>query len=400
MTFRTAINRLKEKGESPSILANLVMCAGAAKDEDIATLARLLAESGRTNAFRFGTCDVASTGGPSSLSTVLCPIILRASGHIVPKIGVEGRPAGAVDVLATIPGYRVALNQLEFEEILSTSGFCHAIAGRDLAPLDGKLFALRKEVGAVDVPALVIASLLSKKLAVGLEQVVLDVRVWEHGNFGRTRKEAHELALQYCRVAELLGIRAICVLTDATRPYQPYIGRGETLLAIDRALYGEPDMWLQRHVELCFRIASLPMAETSIGTGRRNVRDVFEMHLVAQGTSLDAYHRRLARLAAHPRVTVRAKQSGYLGVDMNSIRTTLVDCQHKAETKDYYPDPIGVRLLVEPGTYVESGTPIAIIRYSELRYLEDTSVALNDAFARLDAPQALQWKEEIVRVQS
>ena len=157
---------------------------GDLDDAGIAALARSLAASGETlesNTDR--TADVASTGGPSSLSTLLCPLFLRAFGWIVPKLGVPGRPAGGLDVLSRIPGYRVDLSAAEVACVLRDCGYAHFVAGERIAPLDARLFTLRQQTGAQTIPALVIASLLSKKIAVGVRTVGLDVRVAMHGNF-------------------------------------------------------------------------------------------------------------------------------------------------------------------------------------------------------------------------
>lgn len=341
--------------------------AADADDESIAHLAWVLAESGTVAGLRYGSCDVASTGGPSSLTTLLSPLFLRELGHVVPKVGVPGRPAGAVDVLATIPGYRINFGHAEFASRLDQAGFCHALAGDDLAPLDGELFALRKQFHAVAVAPLVVASLLSKKLAVGLEHVVLDVRVWAHGNFGRDRPEARELAARFCRVADLAGVRATCVLTDAVRPYQPFIGRGESVMALHVALYGDAERWLRDHVELCRRIAAeaSDRATSMMSTGRDKLRGIFETHLEAQGSSKEAFLVRAATVASEATTDVHSAADGFLVPDLRAIRSILVDLQARASGKDGrgYADPAGLRLLVNPETYVRRGDPIARVRH-------------------------------------
>lgn len=168
--------------------AELVLAArdGAPTEDDLAHLATHLARSGESLQAPDSThaADIPSTGGPSSLSTLLCPLYLRSMGYVVPKIGVPGRPAGGVDVLAQIPGYRADLTSLEAEKLLRETGYVHLLAADSFAPLDAHLFFLRKRLGAVNVPSLAVASLLSKKLVAGVSVVGLDVRVAPHGNFG------------------------------------------------------------------------------------------------------------------------------------------------------------------------------------------------------------------------
>ncbi|MEL6306332.1 MAG: hypothetical protein AAFQ20_16320, partial [Bacteroidota bacterium] len=154
------------------------------KDEEVLYLATVLAKSGRQlkipNALT--AADIPSTGGPSSLSTLICPLILRELGFLVPKLGVPGRPAGAIDILYQIPGYKVDFNSDELNECLKKNGYCHFLAGDNFTPADAKFFQYRAKVNATSVPPLVIASILSKKIAVGLKLTGLDIRVSKSGN--------------------------------------------------------------------------------------------------------------------------------------------------------------------------------------------------------------------------
>lgn len=117
-------------------------------DEDIAKLAESLAASGERFQALERSADLASTGGPGSLSTLWAPAILAASGYKVPKLGVPGRPAGGVDVLAQVPGYRVNLNRIEAKAVLDDCGYVHLLAGNHFAPADAAMFAYRQRVGA------------------------------------------------------------------------------------------------------------------------------------------------------------------------------------------------------------------------------------------------------------
>ncbi len=363
--FRVATDELRVRGADPDTMRAVIEHASDADDDSIARLARVLAESGRVASSRPSSCDVASTGGPSSLTTLLSPLFLRELGYVVPKVGVPGRPAGAIDVLATIPGYRISFSNAEFSTKLDEAGFCHALAADDLAPLDGRLFALRKQLGAIAVAPLVIASLVSKKIAVGLEHVVLDVRVWAHGNFGKDRAEACERSARFCRVADIVGVRATCVVTDASRPYQSYIGRGESLLALHAALYGEPEPWLLDHIALCRCVAVGSKETPSRRYSFEALRTLFESHLRAQGSSAAAFLTRVDNVMTEATTELYSPNGGFLAPDMRAIRSILVDLQGRAlgEGGGDYPDPAGIRLLVSPDMYVHRGDPIAIVRH-------------------------------------
>ena len=159
--------------------------SGAWGGDEMRRLAVALAESGTRLVLPEGrtTADVASTGGPASLSTLLCPLYLRDLGFVVPKLGVPGRPAGGIDVLAQVPGYQVELDATEMFRVLDRCGYAHFLAGPEFAPLDAALFRYRQKAGAQNVTALAVASILAKKIACGLNLAGLDVRVAPHGEF-------------------------------------------------------------------------------------------------------------------------------------------------------------------------------------------------------------------------
>jgi thymidine phosphorylase len=234
-------------------------------DEKVAVrLARILAASGLSISYDDELCaDVASTGGPSSLSTLLCPLFLRSGGVVVPKLGVPGRPAGGIDCLAQIKGYKTTLDAEDVIRVLRSGGYAHFVADGQLAPLDGRLFRIRQSSNAQSVPTLVVASLLSKKLAVGVRRAGLDVRVAPHGNFGESWGVARSNATLFLRAAEQLGIRAFPVLTDGRYPYQPYLGRRECLVALADIFADRCDDWLRTHLDMCRTLATICVVDTS-----------------------------------------------------------------------------------------------------------------------------------------
>ena len=395
-SFRDAAMALRSSSGALPAATSLIRYAPTATDDDIAHLADILAASGHVTDTRHGTCDIASTGGPTSLSTLLCPLMLRACGHVVPKVSVPGRPAGAIDVLGTIPGFRTQLTHLQFQAILDKTGFCHILAQNDIAPLDGLLFSLRKRLNAVDVVPLAIASLLAKKLAVGLQTVLLDVRVWDSGNFGHCYDAARQNAIRFCRVAKILGIRAKCVLTDASRPYQPFLGRGESLLALDQILYGAPDQWLQGHADDCFRMARLTIASPMPHPHPVVLRTIFQSLLTAQHSSYTRFRARINNLLSMPTAILHSPAPGYLAINLQHARHVLVANQLVDQHTTRFPDPIGIRILAAPDSRIPPGTPIVAVRHAAIQNPEAMLQALRPAFSILPEPPLPLLPMEIV----
>lgn len=352
-------------------LVNIVHAASsdALSDDDIAELAVRLAESGWTLPRDESAADVASSGGISSILTLLCPLQLRVHGLRVAKLGVAGRPAGGIDVLQTIPGFNAHLTIQQVTRALSSSGYVHLLADDHWAPLDARLFAYRQATGSQAVPALVIASLLAKKLATGTVAAGLEVRVAAHGNFGENFAAARRHAGRYLRVAKLLDLRPTCVLTDASQPYQPFIGRGESLLALWQVITGAADTWLAGHARICEQIAAAVAANAHpAGTGAAmSLREAQTALLQAHGASWEAFEWRAVAVRAAPRRDLVARQEGFVSYDLSAMRTVLVGRQRDepSPSSGAPPDPAGVVLHAQPGQYVRAGEPVASLRAPE-----------------------------------
>lgn len=338
-------------------------------DEEIAYLALCLARSGRI----ISACkekriraDIASTGGPASLTTLLCPLFLRAFDFIVPKLGVPGRPAGGIDVLAQIAGYQYHLDEPKLYDILLDTGYAHFLGSDRYAPLDSILFNFRKSHGALDIPSLVIASILSKKIALGVQVVGLDIRVALHGNFGSSIQTARENAKRFCHVAQLMGCKATCFLTNNQIPSQPFIGRGEALLALSNIFSDHIPGWLQEHVDMCFAMALSLVNEIKQRPSPNELLSIFSANLQAQGTSLEVFNQLVDKIKKEHRYQIYAIDDGFVYVDLHRIRDVIIKFQAQAANENNpFPDPCGVILEKPPGRYVSRGELIASIRISE-----------------------------------
>ncbi|MET0118931.1 MAG: hypothetical protein ABW090_16025 [Sedimenticola sp.] len=344
--------------------------------EVAAYIARNLAESGEVlSASGDLVGDVASTGGPSSLSTIISPLFLRASGAVVPKLGVPGRPAGGIDSLAQIPNYRTTLLAREVYRVLGESGYAHFLAGGEFAPRDGKMFRLRQETGAQAVPGLVAASLLAKKLAVGVKYAGLDVRVSSYANFGTDWASAEENARMFVKTAMLLGIEASPVLTDAKYPYQPYLGRSESLVALDDFFDGRASSWLEDHCMTCRTLALACIPEEYrarvVHVSFDDLRSHFNQNLLAQGADPEGFKAVVQSTRRDHQIEITADHAGFCYYSVQNIRDVMVRWQKQyVSEKGHFPDPIGLIFLHRPGTWVEKGEPLATLRAPKKRVAE------------------------------
>jgi len=165
------------------------------------------------------TVDKHSSGGVGDKMSFLVAPLAAACGVAVPMISGRalGHTGGTLDKLEAIPGYRTALTLAEFEAVIAKCGASIIGQTDELAPADRKLYALRDRTGTVENPGLICASILSKKLAAGLDGLVLDVKTGS-GAFLRKQEDAEFLAALMVATAEAAGTRTVALLTDMSQP--------------------------------------------------------------------------------------------------------------------------------------------------------------------------------------
>ncbi|MEO6733164.1 MAG: hypothetical protein ABIN01_18205 [Ferruginibacter sp.] len=339
-------------------------------DEQIAELATILAESGDTLNFENNilAADIPSTGGLGSLSTILTPLVLTELDFIVPKLGIAGRPAGGIDVLFQIPNYKIHFSRKEVLACLEMSKYCHFLVGNNYAPLDSVLFKYRSNVKAKAVPALVIASILSKKIAAGLKVTGLDVRVSSFGNFGITWNEAIQNARQFITVANMINIKAVCYLNNFNVLQQPYIGRGESLLAVHNIFNDVNEPWLTNHLYRCIEMAiELDVKGNLVSNIPLKVlKKNFEYNLIAQGSSMDNFYKKVEEVEKEHIHSIVSQTSGFLKINLFLLRELLVNYQKIQESPtDLFPDPCGIIFKKKSQDYVQKGEIILTYRIIE-----------------------------------
>ncbi len=163
--------------------------------------------------------DKHSSGGVGDKTSFLVAPLAAACGVAVPMISGRalGHTGGTLDKLEAIPGYRTALTLAEFEAVLAKCGASIIGQTDELAPADRKLYALRDRTGTVENPGLICASILSKKLAAGLDALVLDVKTGSGAFLGKV-EDCEFLAALMVATADAAGTRTVALLTDMGQP--------------------------------------------------------------------------------------------------------------------------------------------------------------------------------------
>jgi len=195
---------------------------------ELAALTQAMRYSGETldtSSLNTFTVDKHSTGGVGDKTSLLIAPIVAAAGLKDPMISGRslGHTGGTLDKLETIPGFRTQLALLEFLAILQKCGFAMAGQTPTLVPADRILYALRDHTGTVESPYLITASIMSKKLAAGLNALVLDVKTGSGAFISRTA-DAQLLARLMVETGERAGTRTVALLTSMDQPLGRFVG--------------------------------------------------------------------------------------------------------------------------------------------------------------------------------
>ncbi|MFV0408989.1 MAG: thymidine phosphorylase [Paracoccus sp. (in: a-proteobacteria)] len=253
--------------------------------------------------------DKHSTGGVGDAVSLILVPILAACGCFVPMISGRGlgHTGGTLDKLEAIPGLRTDLDEGEFRQAVEQTGCAIVAASGDLAPADRRLYAIRDEAAAVESIDLITASILSKKLAAGLDALVLDVKAGS-GAFMGGAQAARDLAGSLVETANAAGCRTLALITDMDQPLARAAGNGLEVAAATECLRGEAsalrDLTLALSAEALRLTGDMDAprrAAEALDSGR--AAEVFARMVAAQGGPRDLMERSGAHLP--PAATIR-----------------------------------------------------------------------------------------------
>lgn len=359
-------------------LAMAIWFSGMSRDETVA-LTLAMRDSGETLDWSHvgrPIVDKHSTGGVGdNVSLMLAPIV-AACGLAVPMISGRGlgHTGGTLDKLESIPGYDIQPSAAVFRRTVDEIG-C-AIIGQtaNLAPADKRLYAIRDVTATVDSVPLITASILSKKLAAGLQSLVLDVKVG-NGSFMSDAGEAEVLARSLVDVANGAGVRTSALLTDMNEPLADAAGNALEIWNCLGFLKGEKSGTRLEAVVMAFAaemlvaagVAATPVEGEALARAaleKGAALDRFARMVHALGGPTDFVARPGQYLAAAPVILpVAAESDGYL----QSCRTRDLGMAvialggGRAHPNDQIDHRVGFSALKPLGTWVAKGEPIAFV---------------------------------------
>jgi pyrimidine-nucleoside phosphorylase len=312
--------------------------------------------------------DKHSTGGVGDKVSLILAPLLASCGVCIPMISGRGlgHTGGTLDKLESIPGFRTGLTLKEFKRQLRAIGVAMVGQTAEIAPADKKIYALRDVTATVDSIPLIAASIMSKKLAEGLDGLVLDVK-FGTGAFLPKYRDAKRLARTMIRIGKRFGVKVKAVMTDMNNPLGVTIGNSLEVIETIEALKGRGPQDL---MDVTYALAEVMLGLAGIRGGRKMLEanivngaalDKFKDIVRLQGGDVQVIDDYLRLPVARKRWPVKASKSGFVaGIDTFRIGVLATELGAGRLKKEDPIDPAcGFRIFKKIGDRVRKEEKLA-----------------------------------------
>ncbi len=365
-------------------------------DREVSAMTESMLNSGSTvdlSAIPGIKVDKHSTGGVGDKTSLIAAPLAASAGVVVPMISGRalGHTGGTLDKLESIPGFRTDLTVDEFRALLEQYNLAFIGQTLDVAPADGKLYALRDATATVESIPLIATSIMAKKLAVGLDALVLDVKVGS-GAFMKKQVDARRLAQMMVGIGRRMDKRVQALITDMSQPLGYAVGNALEVMEVSQTLQNAGPADLTRiSLELAARMIYLgkvaktldearEIAQANLldGSGYRKLKEVIQ----AQGGNpqvLDRFDLLPNATGAQEITTARAGYVSAIDAELIGQASSLIGAGRN--TKEDTIDPaVGVILEVKVGQKIDAGSILCRIYYTGEEHLEEAAELVEDAF--------------------
>ena len=365
-------------------------------DREVSRLTECMLRSGDTvdlSAIPGVKVDKHSTGGVGDKTSFIVAPLAAAAGVVVPMMSGRalGHTGGTLDKLESIPGFRTNLTAEEFTKQLSELGLCFIGQTDRLAPADRKLYALRDVTATVESIPLISSSIMSKKLAEGVDALVLDVKVGS-GAFMKKQVDARRLAQTMVGIGRRMDKKVQALITNMNQPLGSAIGNALEIMEASQTLQnaGPADL-TKLSLELAARMIFLGKKAESLEEARR----IAEKHLV-DGSAYKKFKQVVAAQGGNPQALdkfellpnatgmreVASPRAGYVtSIDAEDIGIASNMIGAGRDKKEDSIDPaVGIILEVKTGEKVDAGSVLCRLYYTKEDRVEEAADMVEDAF--------------------
>jgi pyrimidine-nucleoside phosphorylase len=372
--------------------------------EETAALTHAMLHSGEVLDLSFlpaKKVDKHSTGGVGDKTSLVLAALVAAGGLYVPMISGRGlgHTGGTLDKLEAIPGFRVGLSVDEFHRVLKACGTSMIGQTEKIAPADRKLYALRDVTGTVESPYLICASIMSKKLAEGMDALVLDVKTGS-GAFMKKETDAVFLAELMVETGERMGKQMVALITNMDQPLGRMVGNAMEVAECIDILHGRGPEDLR---ELCLHLAAWmfylggksktvadgkKVSEEIIASGKafERFRQMVELH----GGDISVIDDPSTLPSADHRVDVPSPRAGFVSaIECENVGTACVILGGGREKKEDSVDPaVGIVVHKKIGDKVAAGEPLCTIHCHSDAQAARAKKMLEESYSIEPAPPA------------
>ena len=336
--------------------------------------------------------DKHSTGGVGDKTSLILAPLAAAAGAYVPMISGRGlgHTGGTLDKLESIPGFRVGLSLKEFRETLRKCGLGLIGQTPEIAPADRKLYALRDVTATVESLPLIASSIMSKKMAEGIDALILDVKTGD-GAFMKKFEDSKALAEAMVRIGRGMGKKVSALITDMEQPLGRTVGNALEVKESVETLQGHGPKDLESlSLELAAWMLHLGGIAPGLDTARTRVRDA-----LASGAGLRKFQEVIGLQGGDPRVcddtsrlpqareTIELRSEGegrVAGIACRAVGQAAMLLGAGRETVDSRIDPaVGVVLHKKVGDPVREGESLMTLHVNERGRLEEATALLRQA---------------------
>jgi pyrimidine-nucleoside phosphorylase len=322
--------------------------------------------------------DKHSTGGVGDKTSLVLAPVAAAGGLVVPMISGRGlgHTGGTLDKLESIPGFDVHLPVSKFCHVLQQCGCAMIGQTAEIAPADRKLYALRDVTATVESPYLICASIMSKKMAEGIDGLVLDVKTGS-GAFMKKEDEAVFLAELMVETGERMGKKVVALITDMDQPLGSFVGNSlEVMEALDVLRGDGPNDLRELCIELSGWMFYLGDISSSVAQGRERA-----MKLIGSGEAMETFRKMIGLQGGDPGVVddpkrlpraahmgrVVSPQAGYItSLNCEALGTATVILGGGREKKEDAIDPaVGLVVHKKVGDRVEKEEALCTVHYNQ-----------------------------------
>ena len=365
-------------------------------DREVSRLTECMLRSGETvdlSAIEGIKVDKHSTGGVGDKTSLIVAPLAAAAGVVVPMMSGRalGHTGGTLDKLESIPGFRTNFTPEEVQKQLAEMGLCFIGQTDRLAPADAKFYALRDVTATVESIPLISSSIMSKKLAEGLDALVLDVKVG-NGAFMKKQVDARRLAQMMVGIGRRMDKRVQALITDMSQPLGYAVGNALEVMEASQTLQNAgPNDLTKLSIELAARMIFLAKKTSSLDEARRLAEQKlvdgsgykkFKQVVAAQGGNPQA----LDKFELLPNATgmreISSPRGGYVSViDAEDIGVASNMIGAGRERKEDPIDPaVGIILEVKVGEKVDAGSVLCRLYYTREEGVEEAAEMVEDAF--------------------